>query len=288
MRIESFKRAKTEIISYLNSMDLNAFTTRDLNNIFYQKKEDWRIADYRNSYNFREFLLENKIISLYQLSDKKKIWKKNNATNLDVGLAIKKGGYLSYYTSLQIHELTLQIPKTIYVSYDKGYTSKRTTEIILQQENVDKAFSKEQRQSSDIYKSEMSDGVRYLFLQKKHLSENIGVITINEKKVTDIERTLIDISVRPSYSGGVFEVLTAFESAKDRLNLEKLNTYLNELNYIYPYHQLIGFYLEKVGYKKSELTLFSDKITSINFYLTYNLSKKRLDDFWNIYYPIGF
>jgi predicted transcriptional regulator of viral defense system len=49
-------------------------------------------------------------------------------------------------------------------------------------------------------------------------TDRLGVIEVlhNGAKisVTDIERTLIDIVVRPGYSGGVSEVLSAYNLAK--------------------------------------------------------------------------
>lgn len=66
--------------------------------------------------------------------------------------------------------------------------------------------------TTEIYKSE-EDSYRYTFLQKKTNSIDVGVKTIKKIRVTDLERTLIDIAVRPAYSGGVFEVLEAFKNA---------------------------------------------------------------------------
>ena len=39
---------------------------------------------------------------------------------------------------------------------------------------------------------------------------------VGKIRLTNIERTLIDIAVRPVYSGGVFEVLKAYRLAKDK------------------------------------------------------------------------
>ena len=83
-------------------------------------------------------------------------------------------------------------------------------------------------------------------------TNNLGVIFFKDREggsipTTNIERTLIDIAVRPVYSGGVFEVLKAYKMAKDKVSINKLAAYLKKIGYVYPYHQVVGFYLEKSG-----------------------------------------
>lgn len=202
------------------------------------------------------------------------------------GLTIKKDGYISYFSAMQVHQITLQIPKTIFISFDQ-YGSYPSLKNELEQSAVDKAFAKPQRTSSEIYKSS-ADGYRYTFIQKKTHSIDIGVVSTDGLRITDLERTLIDIAVRPAYSGGVFEVFEAFKSALEKVDVEKMNEYLNQFDYTYPYHQLIGFYLEKAGYSKDQFANFLEKKSNIKFYLTYNMSKMKFDETWNLYYPMGF
>jgi len=104
---------------------------------------------------------------------------------------------------------------------------------------------------------------------------------------TDLERTLIDISVRPVYSGGVFEVLEAYKLAKGKLDVSKLASYLKKMQFTYPYEQLIGFYLEKANYWEKEIELFLKK-QKFNFYLTYDIRNKEFSDKWKLFYPKGF
>jgi predicted transcriptional regulator of viral defense system len=130
-----------------------------------------------------------------------------------------------------------------------------------------------------------------VFLLNGQYTKRIGVIDIKDANAkysyTDLERTLIDISIRPVYSGGVFEVLGAYESAKNMLDVKKLKKYLEKINYTYPYHQVIGFYLDKAGYPPNDLELFKNNI-DYKFYLTYNIKKPNYDDNWKMYYPKGF
>ncbi|GGW83869.1 type IV toxin-antitoxin system AbiEi family antitoxin domain-containing protein [Salegentibacter mishustinae] len=293
MRKESFEAAQPSIKEYFSQINEKAFTTHDLSIIFENKRFDWKIAAYRNSKHFIKFLADNNILNSTKLKHQvsgsiKTILSKRNGNFYDIALTIKKDGYLSNYTAMAIHELTLQIPKSIYISFLKSDDRVAQKTIgKLSQDSIDKAFSKKQRQTSEIYKSE-KENYRIYLIQKNFTLDNVGVITKNGLRYTDLERTLIDIAIRPAYSGGVFEVLDAFSAAKEKVDLVKLERYLNTLDYTYPYHQLIGFYLNKANYNQEELRIFQNKITNYNFYLTYNISNKEFDQDWKIFYPKGF
>ena len=291
MRKESFDRAKTEITDFFERNVCKAYTTNDIQKIFESNKETWKIAQYRNFKHFITFLKNSKILILdiqnheFQNSQKQ-ILRKENSKPLDIGLAVKKDGYLCNYSAMQIHQLTFQIPKTVYISEDKYKPCNKNLYVNLEQDSIDKAFSKPQKVSKESYKSEY-DGFRYVYLQKKHNSINIGITKINGLTVTDLERTLIDIAVRPAYSGGAFQILEAYNKAKGKLNLNKLDIYLQNLDYVYPYHQLIGFYLDLAGFPEEKLNVFLNKKSNVNFYQTYNLTNKKLNKKWGIYYPNG-
>lgn len=294
MRKESFEAAKELIKDNLYSDNIKAYTTYDIKNIFSLNRSDWKIAGYRTPDQFMSFLENKKIIKILKLKHQstgsiKKILTEPDATKQNIALTIKKDGYLSNYSSMQIHQLTLQIPKSLYISFNKGLDTKdiKKSENEITQENIDIAFSKPQRITSEVYKSEL-DNTRFYFIQKAHKEKNIGILSNDNYSYTDLERTLIDIAVRPAYSGGVFEVLNAFEIAKENVDINKLNTYLLELDYKYPYHQVIGFYMSKAGYTDEKISLFSNYLSKYDFYLTYNISNKEFDSKWKIYYPKGF
>jgi len=130
---------------------------------------------------------------------------------------------------------------------------------------------------------------------------NLGILGLTELKVdgqtlerekiifTDIERTIIDITVRPFYAGGVFEVLKAYRLAKGKVSINKLSAMLKTINYIYPYHQAIGFYLERAGgYKDSVIRIFKKIDIKYDFYLTYQMREMSYSKEWRLYYPKGF
>ncbi len=66
-------------------------------------------------------------------------------------------------------------------------------------------------------------------------------------KLTNLERTLIDITVRPVYAGGTGNVLYSYGRAIKNISVDRLAEMIEELDYIYPYHQAVGFYLQRAG-----------------------------------------
>lgn len=293
MRKESFKSAEQQIKDYLYKDNLKAYTVVDIAEIFESNREEWNIAAYRRRGHFTQFLDDQGILKENKLKHQttgsiKQIYTEKDAVPFDIGLTIKKEGFLSNYSAMQIHQLTLQIPKSIYVSFTKsqGYSANSHGNT-LEQISIDQAFSKPQRITSEVYRSEI-DNIRYYFIQKAFIEKSVGIISESGKNYTDLERTLIDIAIRPAYSGGVFEVLEAFTAAKEIVDIYKLDNYLTKLDYLYPYHQLIGFYMDKAGYNEKETAIFHNKKRNYNFYLTYNMSNTNFDEKWKLYYPKGF
>ncbi|MDI5898307.1 type IV toxin-antitoxin system AbiEi family antitoxin domain-containing protein [Flavobacterium yafengii] len=294
MRKESFLSAQSEIQDYLYSDNLKAYTTFDITKIFEKMRNEWSIANYRNQYHFMKFLEDVNILKNIKLKHQdtgsiKQVFIEPNVSKFYMAQTIKKEGYLSNYSAMQIHQLTLQIPKSIYLSYSHSKSNKenRGERKELLQQSIDNAFSRPQRATSDVYRSEI-DNSKIFLIQKEYNPKKIGIIEKDGLFYTDLERTLIDIAIRPAYSGGIFEVLDAFKNSKEKVDVDKLESYLEELDYIYPYHQLIGYYMDKAGYEPKKLEKFVAKISNLNFYLTYNISNKLLDNDWRVYYPTGF
>src|SRR5262249_7990404 len=119
----------------------------------------------------------------------------------------------------------------------------------------------------------------------------VGVITMNfagvSLPVTNIERTLIDVTVRPEYAGGVDTVFAAYQAAKGRFSVNRLVSYLKQMKYVYPYHQAIGFYLEQAAYPASALALLRRLPIAHKFYLAYQMPKTRFSEHWSLFYPEG-
>ena len=97
----------------------------------------------------------------------------------------------------------------------------------------------------------------------------------------------IPIAVRPDYAGGVSEIIDAYKLAKDRCSVNILISLLKKLDYIYPYQQVIGFYLERAGYSSSLLEKLNEMKSEYNFYLCYKIEQKEFSERWKLFYPKG-
>ena len=96
--------------------------------------------------------------------------------------------------------------------------------------------------------------------------------------------TLIDFTVHPEYAGGSNQVLKLFKKLKGHISLGKLAAYLRQLNYIYPYHQAIGFYLQKAGYPQEDLSPFKTHM-KFDFYLERCMRFSDYSKEWRIHFP---
>jgi hypothetical protein len=72
------------------------------------------------------------------------------------------------------------------------------------------------------------------------------------------------------------------------VSVNRLTALLSKLGYVYPYHQAIGFYLEKAGsYRDAQVTLLERIEMSFDFYLTHQMKETEYSPRWRLYYPKG-
>lgn len=116
----------------------------------------------------------------------------------------------------------------------------------LEQENIDMAFQKPQRRSGATMEWENHS---FLLLNSVN-SKGAGIEKQRGFAVTNLERTLIDMCVRPIYAGGPKIILQAFRRSLPTVAVSNLIDLLNTLQFTYPYHQCIGFYLSQAGLDK--------------------------------------
>jgi predicted transcriptional regulator of viral defense system len=212
------------------------------------------------------------------------IW--DAASSFEVALTMRGGSYLSHGTAVFLQALTQQLPRTVYIN--KEQSPKPRPSGGLTQHGIDRAFSSTPRSSNYMF---IYENTRFVMLSGKNTG-NLEVTDVVDShgvpiRVTKLERTLIDIVVRPNYSGGVFEVLEAYRGARERVSIPTMLATLKKLDYVYPYHQAIGFYMQRADYPASMLARVEQLPRPFNFYLTYKTVNPKYDAKWRVYYPAG-
>jgi predicted transcriptional regulator of viral defense system len=281
--------ARVDVEKVLSSYRSRVFTFADIRDLLGANREFWRlgaisVAQFVNllseQFDFREIRLDFPVRPVTRY-----IWGK--ATDLEIIQSINPAGYFSHYTAIRLHDLTIQIPTTAYFNIEQTV---RPGGGDLTQQRITNAFTRGKcRTSSNI--AQLSD--TKICLINGGNTDNLGVTELTTEegaspvRITNLERTLIDAAVRPIYAGGVFEVKNAFAAAKDRVSVNKLVSYLKRIAYTYPVHQSIGFYMERSGYRESQLSLLSQFPRKYDFYVDYGLKQPEYDKQWKLFFPKG-
>jgi hypothetical protein len=280
--------AKSDIVQALDEEGKRIFEHGDLSEILWRNSRHWRLAQSTTVNAFIEYLLKNTEMRKWRAPFKRPViryvWK--NVTPHELVQSIDAAGYFSHYSAIVLHNLTDQNPKSIYFNVEQIASG---GEGELSQRGIDLAFRSKCRVTSNT--AEVDDR-RIVLLRGRntgHLGVNVQDTEFGKNlRVTDLERTLIDATVRPIYSGGVFEVARAFKEASSRLSVNRLCAYLRSLKFTYPYHQAVGFYLEHSGvYRSSQIELLRDFPIEFDFYLTHAIGEKRYVKSWRLFVPEG-
>jgi len=218
---------KPKIIDYLKSLNKNILSLQDLQSILFEKREEWSIPKKTTADEFINVLKKNVIQEVIIETPQRTIAKYifGDASPYDIAISLRKGSYLSHYSAVFTHQLTDNVPKAIYTNLEQSPKYDSNSDTNLDQESIDLAFSKSMRITNQIATFQFKGKEYKVYLLNGKHQNRIGVEKIqafNLSKPTDvanIERTLIDIVVRPVYSGGVDEVLQAFKLAKGKISV---------------------------------------------------------------------
>ena len=284
--------AKNDIVALFDSLPNRVFWPSDISSILTEHRIFWRLGQNTTTAGFLRFLLDKTSMKEVDLvavhhtsasSTVRYVWKQ--ASPYEIALSLKRKAYLSHATALFLHGLNDQIPSRIFVNAEQSPKSSSGT---LTQEGIHRAFANKQRESNFAFRFDESEALLIW-------GKNTGQLEVTQLdhsgaklSVTGLERTLIDIVVRPNYSGGVFQVLEAYRRAQARLSVGTLLATLKKLSYTYPYHQAIGFYMERAGYPENLYGRLRDLGLQYDFYLTYGLKEKEYIADWRLFVPKAF
>ena len=283
--------AKPDIVALFDSVPKKVYTSDEIARVLSQHRNNWRLTQRTTVTGFIQFLCDKAKLRIVDLKSEKYrqilryVW--GHASPYEIALSLKPRAYLSHGSAVFLHALTEQVQKTIYVNQEQSPKPKPSG--ALSQEGIDRAFSNEQRRSSFVFS--YSD-LQFLLISGKDTGR-LGVAPLTGMEgekldVTTIERTLIDITVRPAYAGGVYQVLEAYKAARDKISVNTMAATLKKLDYIYPYHQAIGFYLQRAGYEQKRYERLKALGLNFNFHLSHGLNDTEFDPTWRLFYPKGF
>jgi predicted transcriptional regulator of viral defense system len=303
----TWQRRALEFFEELAQSTQRVFTREQIGGVLADQGEEFKVPKSLTQQRFIDFLITEGELRVVKLTSEPVSAKKaassgeggppssyspftrytwRQASPYEMALSLRGGSYLSHASAVFLHGLTTQIARTVYVN--KEQSPKPAPKGPLTQEGIDRAFTNSPRQSQYVYAFE---GSRMVLLSGK----NTGNLEVSEipgpskipVSATKLERTLIDIAVRPAYAGGVFEVLAAYQGARGRASVATLLATLKRLGHMYPYHQAIGFYMQRAGYPQAQLDRVRALGLRYDFYLTYQMPRPQFDPEWRVYYPAG-
>ena len=280
-------RLKTQLAikADIEALPPRAWNRKEIAVYLAEKRSDWNAPNYLSPVMLISFLVENEIAQVWEIRSTEYGSKTRFVTGelsiLQFACSFYKKCYVSHATALHLHGL-LPAGK-IFVNREQA-PKKTTTR--LSQRRIDQAFRNQPRRSSFEFSLKRHT---ITFLNGKNTGD-AGVIDIvgpsgEPLRTTSLARTLIDCVVRPQYAGGIQRVAAMLPQAVGRISTAEIAQLLSQTRYAYPYHQSLGFLLERAGVPASELEPLRSIPMRFKFYLDYGMKTPEYDQSWQIYYP---
>lgn len=281
--------AKDDILSLFAKTLQRVYSQRQLADVLQQNRHSWHLAASTTAHDFIAFLTKHGDLRARRFRSKayeqeiiRYAW--GDVSPYALALSLKARGYLCHATAVVLHGLSKTTNKTLYLNVEQSAKLPRPSS--LTQEGIDLAFSRKQRQSNLTY---THPGISVTIIAGKNTNrlgvEPLSGIAPQPLAVTNIERTLIDIVVRPTYAGGIAQVLKVYRAAKDRMSINRLLQTLESLDYVYPYHQSIGFLMQKADYPEKSYAQLRAIGLNYNFYLAHDIKQLEYSEVWRLFYP---
>jgi predicted transcriptional regulator of viral defense system len=288
-----FQIALPDIVAFFEAAPQKIYWPAEVAKILASQRADWRLAQHTNARDFIRSLLKSSPLKQVLLGPVnhpgldpivRYVWKA--ATPFELALSIKRDAYFCHGTAAFLHGLSDEVPRNLYLNAEQSPKPKSGG---LSQDGIHRAFTSKQRQSTLVYS--LPDEYQVQIISGKNTGR-LDVASVDTEwgknlAATRVERTLIDIAVRPAYGGGAHQVLESYRAAKGRASIATLLAVLKKLDYVYPYHQAIGFYLQRAGYDKKQYDRLKQLGLHYDFYLAHDMRDRAFDQEWRLFYPKG-
>jgi len=290
-RKDKSDESRAAIIATFDSLARRVHGRKEIEKLFREHRRSWHLLSSTTSSDLIEYLETVHLTGINLTgpghAQERVRYGWRNPSAFDVAQSLQKNAYISHGSAAFLHGLAEDDEQQVYVNIEQSPKGNSDSE--LSQEGIDRAFKNKQRQTAMSYTFQRR---RITVLNGKH-SGRLGVVHAKvphggSVDLTNLERTLIDLAVRPAYAGGVEHVLEAYRRAKAHVSPTALLTTLKRLDYIYPFHQAVGFYMERAGFEPRDCERFRRLGLKFDFYLCHQMRQRVHDQEWRIYYPKGF
>ena len=223
MRRSQAELAREESIAFFDGTSRKALTLTNLVGILDDHGDEWRLARTMTLNKFIHFLLDRTQLTMHKFpfpSQSTTLYYWGSPMVYEIAMQLRPTVYLSHLTAMQYHNLLeANTQRTIYINVEQSPKPMHPGE--LDQSRIDAAFRRPPRLTRN--RAQVED-YTYCLLSGK----NTSMLEVrNEKapgiadpiKVTSLERTLVDIVVRPAYSGGARYILEAYRRAADKVDI---------------------------------------------------------------------
>jgi hypothetical protein len=278
---------ETALRKYFGQATRSIFWPSDLSNLLAENRRKWKDPGLKPT-RMLEFLLGEGILKRGEFvsSEYPSIVRyfHGDPSPYELAISLRRKSFLSHRTALVLHGLEMP---SAQICVNQEQTPKPVSEGIITQERIDFAFKRHQRVSQYVLSHR---GWNYVLINGKNtggsgIERRPGGPNGEAIELTDLERTLIDIVVRPSYAGGIERVAAVYQAAANRIEIDHLLDLLGKFEYRYPYHQAIGFLLERSGRPRSDCDRLMKLGTPHDFYLDYEMENPAYDKKWRIFHP---
>ena len=161
-----------------------------------------------------------------------------SAHEFEIAMALVDPAAISHWSALHYHELTEQVPRTVFVLTKTGTSVPRMRNAGSKRSN----------------RGYLVRDTTYQFIQvrtKRFFGTQKVWVGDARVSMTDRERTLLDGLSMPQYCGGFAEVLHAFQVGLDRLDIERITDYAVRLDTATA--KRLGWVLERQGLDSSQV-----------------------------------
>jgi predicted transcriptional regulator of viral defense system len=210
----------------------------------------------------------------------------------EIAKAMYPEAYFCNLSSIYYHALTNQIPSSVYLCHETISAKRKTHKKSINNNALRSAFIKPHRYTNYVFDINWHE----IVVVDRVKNSGHGVVEVHtsrtvlpdHSRVTCIERALIDAVVSPHYNGGIVSVSAYFKKASRKFSISKLVDIYKQLNFIYPYSQSIGFFLDKAGMTKNALVIYKEFPPARTFFVDHEAKTSwSYDDKWKLYYPLG-